>query len=127
MLVIGATGALANLPCGAWRVHVEKFSPGWFLAVHATIPFIAILRKAVVMPRWAILLTITAAVAGQFAGARLERRRLACAAERRQRLGVGSGAGGRCRGGALGLPRLTAPLPLAANLLQQGTSLVLAV
>ena len=128
MLVIGATGALANLPCGAWRVHVEKFSPGWFLAVHATIPFIAILRKAVVMPRWAILLTITAAVAGQFAGARLERRRLACVAERRQRLGPGSESGFLFgSGSALGLPRLPAPLPLAANLLQQGASLVLAV
>ena len=26
-------------------MHVRKFSPAWFLAVHATIPFIAMLRK----------------------------------------------------------------------------------
>lgn len=125
MLAIGLMGAFANVPCGAWRVHTEKFSPGWFLAVHATIPFIAILRKAVVMPRWAILLTITAAVAGQFAGAKLERRRLACVAERRQALGAGSG--GHCRGFPLEALRLPGPLPLAASFLQQGASLVMAV
>ena len=104
MLAIGVTGALANLPCGAWRVHTRKFSPGWFLAVHATIPFIAILRKAVVMPRWAIALTVAAAVVGQFAGARLERRRLACVAHERaawRRHGLPSGRGrGRAAGAA---------------------------
>jgi len=30
----------------------------WFLAVHAAIPFVAMLRKAVLMPKWAILLTL---------------------------------------------------------------------
>jgi len=121
MLAIGVTGALANLPCGAWRVHTRKFSPGWFLAVHATIPFIAILRKAVVMPRWAIALTVAAAVVGQFAGARLERRRLACVAHERA-----AGGGTGCRRAA-GAGALLAPLPLAAGLLRQGAGLVMAV
>ena len=44
--------------------------------MHATIPFVAMLRKAVLMPRWAILLTIAGAVAGQQVGATLERARL---------------------------------------------------
>jgi len=55
---MGGTGIAANLPCGAWREHTKKFSPQWFLAVHATIPFVAMLRKAVLMPKWAILLTL---------------------------------------------------------------------
>jgi acetaldehyde dehydrogenase (acetylating) len=76
-LALAATAAGANLPCGAWREHTDKFSLQWVLAVHATVPFVAMLRKAVLMPQWAILLTIAASVAGQQAGAQLERRRLA--------------------------------------------------
>ena len=58
---MGGTAIAANLPCGAWREHTRKFSPQWFLAVHATIPFVAMLRKAVLMPKWAILLTVAGA------------------------------------------------------------------
>ena len=46
------------------------------MQVHATIPFIAMLRKAVVMPKWAIAYTVGSAVLGQIMGARLERQRL---------------------------------------------------
>jgi hypothetical protein len=60
-LAMGGTAIAANLPCGAWREHTRKFSPEWFLAVHATIPFVAMLRKAVLMPKWAILLTVAGA------------------------------------------------------------------
>lgn len=76
VLAVGATSAALNIPCGAWREHQEKFSLEWFVAVHATIPFIAALRKAVVMPPYAMVFTIAAAVAGQFIGARLERERM---------------------------------------------------
>jgi hypothetical protein len=76
LLAVGAAAALLNIPCGAWREHTAKFSFEWFVAVHATIPFIAMLRKAVIMPKYAILFTIGAAVAGQLVGSRLERRRL---------------------------------------------------
>ncbi len=72
-----------NIPAGAWREHFEKFSAGWFVAVHATIPFVAMLRKAVVLPKGAIAVTIVAAIAGQVIGSRLERMRLAAAAEQR--------------------------------------------
>ncbi|KAK9861449.1 hypothetical protein WJX84_000357 [Apatococcus fuscideae] len=65
MASIALVAAAANIPFGAWRENFEKFSLGWFVAIHATIPFIALLRKGVVMPRWAILLTITGAIAGQ--------------------------------------------------------------
>jgi hypothetical protein len=59
-----------------WREHTKKFSPEWFVAVHATIPFVAMLRKAVLMPRWAIFLTIAGAIAGQQMGAKVEKARV---------------------------------------------------
>lgn len=67
---------MLNMPFGGLREHVDKFSPEWFLAVHATIPFVAALRKAVLMPRWAVALTIASAVAGQITGSRMERQRI---------------------------------------------------
>ncbi|PNW70224.1 hypothetical protein CHLRE_17g710900v5 [Chlamydomonas reinhardtii] len=79
MAVVMTTAAL-NVPCGMWREHTDKFSSQWFMAVHATIPFIAMLRKAVIMPKYAILFTIAAAIAGQAMGAKLERRRMTDAA-----------------------------------------------
>jgi len=73
---VGGQCMVANIPCGAVREHTKKFSPAWFLAVHATVPFFAFMRKGVGMPRWAIVLTLAAAVAGQAMGAKLERARL---------------------------------------------------
>jgi hypothetical protein len=86
-LAIGAIAALANIPCGMWREHTKKFSFQWFLAVHASIPFIAMLRKAIIMPKIAIVCTIAAAIAGQAIGAKMERERLKQLAE-----GAGSAA-----------------------------------
>lgn len=76
LLAVGGVTAAVNVPCGMWREHCEKFSGAWFVAVHASIPFIAMLRKAVIMPKYAILFTIATAIAGQAMGAKLERRRM---------------------------------------------------
>mmetsp|Transcript_12376 Transcript_12376/g.26732 ORF Transcript_12376/g.26732 Transcript_12376/m.26732 type:complete len:409 (-) Transcript_12376:598-1824(-) len=76
VVAVMGTAAALNVPCGMWREHTKKFSFDWFVAVHATIPFIAMLRKAVIMPKYAILFTIAAAVAGQAMGARMERKRM---------------------------------------------------
>eukprot|EP00879_Flechtneria_rotunda_P012365 GHRR01012912.1.p1 GENE.GHRR01012912.1~~GHRR01012912.1.p1 ORF type:complete len:226 (+),score=85.59 GHRR01012912.1:848-1525(+) len=76
LVAVAAVSAAANIPCGAVREHFEKFSLGWFVAVHATIPFVAMLRKAVIMPKYVILVTIAAAVMGQVVGSRLERIRM---------------------------------------------------
>ena len=76
VLAIGLLGMALNVPLGVWRQHTKKFSPQWFLAIHATIPFIAMLRKAVVMPKYAIAFTIGSAVLGQAIGARAEKIRL---------------------------------------------------
>ncbi|PQP99380.1 hypothetical protein Pyn_11934 [Prunus yedoensis var. nudiflora] len=76
VLVIGALGMAANVPLGVWREHTKKFSPSWFAAVHAAVPFIAILRKSVLMPKSAMAFTIAASVLGQVIGSRAERYRL---------------------------------------------------
>jgi hypothetical protein len=76
LAAVAATTAAVNVPLGAAREHTEKFSFAWFVAVHASIPFIAMLRKAVIMPKYAIVFTIAAAIAGQAMGARMERQRL---------------------------------------------------
>lgn len=76
MLVIGLLGMAANVPLGVWREHTEKFSPSWFVAVHAAVPFIAMLRKSVLMPKTAMAFTIAASILGQVIGSRAERLRL---------------------------------------------------
>lgn len=81
MLVIGALGMAANIPLGIWREHTEKFSSSWFAAVHAAVPFIAMLRKSVVMPKTAMALTIAASILGQVIGSRAERLRMKAKAE----------------------------------------------
>jgi hypothetical protein len=81
VLAIGILGMALNVPLGVWREHTMKLSPQWFLAVHATIPFIAMLRKAVVMPKYAVAFTIGSAVLGQAIGAHAEKIRLLEAAK----------------------------------------------
>lgn len=77
VLAIGALGIAVNIPLGVWREHTRKFSPAWFVAVHASVPFIAMLRKAVVMPKYAMAFTIAASILGQVIGSRAERIRVA--------------------------------------------------
>ena len=76
-LAIGALGMMMNIPMGVWREHCEKFSPQWILAVHASVPFVAVLRKAALMPKYAMVFTIAASIIGQTIGAKAEKARLA--------------------------------------------------
>ncbi len=76
LATLGAGTAVLNVPFGMWREHTRKFSPEWFLAVHATIPFVAMTRQGIGMPKTVIFLTIGSAILGQALGARLERQRL---------------------------------------------------
>ncbi len=42
-----AAGVFAlNVPFGFWRAGVRKLSPPWFLAVHAPVPLVVLLRWA---------------------------------------------------------------------------------
>lgn len=82
ILAIGVLGMAANVPLGVWREHTEKFSPSWFVAVHAAVPFIGMLRKSVLMPKTAMAFTIAASILGQVIGSRAERYRLKAIAAR---------------------------------------------
>jgi len=76
MLAIGLLGMAVNVPLGVWREHTQKFSPEWFIAIHSAIPFIAMLRKSVNMPKSAMAFTIAASILGQVIGSRAEKARL---------------------------------------------------
>ncbi|XP_054791910.1 uncharacterized protein LOC129297608 [Prosopis cineraria] len=84
MLAIAALGMAVNVPLGIWKEHTKKFSLSWFAAVHAAVPFIAMLRKSVLMPKSAMALTIAASILGQVLGSRAERIRLKAISERGQ-------------------------------------------
>jgi hypothetical protein len=68
-----------NLPMGYWRAGVRKFSPAWFVAVHAAVPCVVALRFALGIPfRWAVFpLFVAAYFGGQTVGARVRQRRAA--------------------------------------------------
>ncbi|KAK6131987.1 hypothetical protein DH2020_034270 [Rehmannia glutinosa] len=102
ILVIGFLGIAANIPLGVWREHTEKFSLSWFTAVHAAVPFIAMLRKSVVMPKTAMALTIAGSILGQIIGSRAERLRLKAKAERANLVAQAPPADGVTGGGQCG-------------------------
>jgi hypothetical protein len=81
VLAIAALGMALNVPLGMWKEHTKKFSLSWFAAVHAAVPFIAMLRKSVLMPKSAMVLTIAASILGQVIGSRAERIRMKAIAE----------------------------------------------
>jgi hypothetical protein len=68
---------LLNLPCGYWRAGVRKFSPQWFVAVHAVVPLVIGMRYAAGLPfRWSLLpLFVAAYFGGQYVGSRWRLRR----------------------------------------------------
>lgn len=67
-----------NLPFGYWRAVLRKFSPTWFVAIHAPVPIVIGLRFALGLPfRWAALpLFVAAYFGGQFVGSRWRLRRM---------------------------------------------------
>lgn len=60
-----------NIPLGIWRSMVKKFSFKWFVAVHASVPLIILLRILLGTKPIFIPVFIIAAIAGQFIGGRL--------------------------------------------------------
>jgi hypothetical protein len=78
-LLLMAFAFVVNLPFGYWREGTTKFSPAWFVAVHAAVPLIILLRFAIGL-EWrlaALPFTVAAYFAGQTIGARWRRRQLA--------------------------------------------------
>ncbi len=61
---------LINLPFGYWRASQERYSRGWFLAVHLPVPAIIVLRLAFGFSWMALPFTVLAFFIGQFTGGR---------------------------------------------------------
>jgi hypothetical protein len=82
MVVVAGLIFLLNLPFGYWRAGVKKFSPAWFVAVHAPVPLAIGLRYAAGMGfRLATLpIYIAAFFLGQMAGGRWRKRTMAASA-----------------------------------------------
>lgn len=77
LLVLLSAIVLINLPFGYWREGVRKFSPAWFVAVHAAVPMIVLLRMALDI-EWRLVnlpFMVAAYFGGQTIGARMRRRR----------------------------------------------------
>ncbi len=66
LLVLGATAL--NLPFGAWRATVKRFSLQWFLSIHLPIPLILLLRTSLELSARYIVVSLVCAVAGQLLG-----------------------------------------------------------
>ena len=66
-----AAALATNVPLGMWRRHLRRFSPAWFVAIHASVPALVAIRLALASANWVIPPEIALAVVGQFVGARL--------------------------------------------------------
>lgn len=72
-LILGA--AVINLPLGYLRGAYRRFTFGWFFYVHISIPFIIYLRIKASFSWKIVPLTICGAIAGQYLGGVLRRKR----------------------------------------------------
>lgn len=61
-----------NLLLGRWRKRYRKFSPMWWVLIHASIPIVIPLRIGLNVPLWTIPVFIALGVAGQALGSRLK-------------------------------------------------------
>ncbi len=64
---------LINLPFGYWRAHAKRIGDRreWFLAVHAPVPIIFLLRRGVGAKLTIIPLFVIAFFLGQYTGGRI--------------------------------------------------------
>ncbi len=73
MALIGAAALAVNLPLGYAREGFRKYSVGWFVCVHLSVPLIAWLRLSNHVSAWGIPAFIGCAVIGQLAGGKVRR------------------------------------------------------
>jgi hypothetical protein len=64
------TALSTNALLGIWRSGLRRFSPAWFVAIHASIPLLIAIRLLLIRPTWVIPPEIGLAFVGQFVGAR---------------------------------------------------------
>ena len=73
MALIGGAALAVNIPLGYAREGFRRFSIGWFVCVHLSVPLIAWLRFDNQVSAWGIPAFIACAVVGQIAGAKVRR------------------------------------------------------
>ena len=73
--VIMVLTAAVNVPLGYQRQSCRKFSPGWWFYIHISIPLIFYMRIKTGLGVQFIPFTLVSAVAGQFLGGRIYRKR----------------------------------------------------
>ncbi len=73
MALIGGTALTVNIPLGYIREGFRKFSFGWFVCIHLSIPLIAWLRLSNHVSGWGIPAFVACAVLGQIAGGKVRR------------------------------------------------------
>ena len=66
-----AAACLVNIPLGVLRSRQRRFSPGWFVYVHVSIPLLYFLRHLEGFGILVVPPVILAAVLGQVAGGRI--------------------------------------------------------
>lgn len=83
LIAVALATLLINIPMGYWRESVRKFSPAWFVAVHAAVPLVVLMRHEshIGFAWWTYPPMIVCYFGGQFIGARYRRRKLAAAGE----------------------------------------------
>jgi len=69
LLLVAGLGT--NLLLGIWRSGLPRFSPAWFVAIHASIPLLVAMRLVFVRTMWVIPAEVGAVLVGQVVGARL--------------------------------------------------------
>jgi hypothetical protein len=70
VVLLLTTAFTLNIPLGAWRRSQRKFSPAWFVGIHASIPALFLARIELDVPHWVIPLEVALVLAGQVIGAR---------------------------------------------------------
>jgi hypothetical protein len=75
MALIAATALAVNIPLGYAREGFRRYSIGWFVCVHLSVPLIAWLRLSNNVGAWGIPAFVACAVVGQIAGGKVRRSR----------------------------------------------------
>jgi len=75
MILIGSVALTVNIPLGYAREGFRRFSIGWFVCVHLSVPLIAWLRIENHVSVWGIPAFVACAVLGQLAGGKARRTR----------------------------------------------------
>ena len=73
MALIGSAALAVNIPLGYAHEGFRRFSIGWFVCIHLSVPLIAWLRLVNHVSAWGIPAFVACAVLGQIAGGRFRR------------------------------------------------------